>query len=213
MNDDDRLLELGRFFDGELPEPARSILACGLATDAEAVRHLDSLHCLRRLANYHDPAAGVTALAPRRRSASAWKRAAVAAAVLALVGWPKAPGLRPVPEAPTTARVEAPQTAGANEPAATSSEVAWHRWANASSRRPEPAARALWHSELASSSRRGRRPRLEVLALELANSDAEGASRLQRDAVARRGGPWGRPRPDRADPRPRGPSPLGPDTE
>ena len=207
MIDEERLLELNRFFDGELPEPARSILARGLAYDAEAIHHLDALHRLRRLANRHDPASGVTTLGPwRRRRGVSWRKAAVAAAVVALIGWPKSPGHPDRPPQPVgdveVATAERPESPGP------SPEVALHRWSNSEARRPEPAARALWQS-----SRRARRPGLEVLALEMANAPPGAADRLQRDALSRRPGPYPRPRSERPDSRPHDHPAHGPEAE
>ncbi len=212
MNDH-RRRELGRFFDGELPEPARSALARSLAADAEAIGYLDALHRLRGLANRHDPS---DREASRRwRQALLWRRVTAAAGVFLLFGWATIPSTteRPVPEpvvaVPTVPRpavtaVQAPSPAQATLPApateGASTRVALHRWANQATRRPEPAALALWRYGRAEK-RRGRAG-VEILTLELVNAPPGTSGRLQREALARQSGPWTRPRPERAEPRP-----------
>jgi hypothetical protein len=180
MNDKRKLL-LERYFDGELPAEARDALHRELAGDPAASRHLDQLGVLRKLARAHDPTA--------RRRRSGWFVAAGALAASLLLIVLSAPRIRPAVRGPASSSAESPEAISvAVRPTAVPSsaaiplEVELIRLANAPSRGPEGAARAVLSRVPGSPSQR-RPASQEILALELANGSPRAPLALPRAAA------------------------------
>lgn len=170
MNDE-RRLELERYFDEELPPDRRAEVARLLAGDDEARRHLLRLSRLRALARAHRIEAGRGVARPPRRRWSAAARAAaaaLAASVAAVVLWPAPPALD-VPAVPDPAPAPVAARPGSHP---SGREVEAYTWANEAERNPGAAANAI----LRSTRRAERRPAsAEILALNLANATPESA--------------------------------------
>lgn len=183
MNDD-RRLDLEQLFDQELPPVQADATLRSLADDPDAARHLARLDRLRSLAQNHDPAAKIAPrpvvmpLAPRSRR---FALPALAAAALLLLAIPLI-RLGNAPSAPAIVVHPTPSVSIATAPAAPRSlsgpslEVGFYRWANASTRDNQEAARVVL-SRVSPSRRSSAR---EVLALELANASPGAMERVKK---------------------------------
>jgi hypothetical protein len=169
---DERRLELERYFDGELHLDRHAEIARLVSEDGETRLYLRRLARLRDLARSHELAAGrpasrvLTPPPPRSRAprGPVVAAAALAAGVALMVVW----RIRTAPEGPgaATSVAPAPIVVPFERPASIP-EVELYTWANRSRRRPEAAASAI----LFSGARSGKRPAAaEVLALDLANA-------------------------------------------
>ena len=183
MNDD-RRLDLERYFDRELSPAQSADILHSLGDDPDASRHLARLARLRVLAQNHDPAAAIAprpvvlSLALRKRSAAA---PLIAAAALLLLSIPLS-RLWIAPSSPTIIAPTHPSVSIAAAPTAPrplsnpSLEVGFYRWSNASTRDNEEAARVVL-SRVSHSRRSSAR---EVLALELANASPGAMDRVKK---------------------------------
>jgi len=201
MNDDDRL-ELERYFDGELPINQHARVIRVLADDHEAQAHLNQLTKLRALARCHDlaksqrshPVSIPRSSRERQVRASVFATAALAASLVAIVGW----RVSITPVQSTVRRSFVVNTLTPVPPGRSgiiqSREVALYTWANTMERRPEPIATALLSGQMRT---RKRSTGVEILALDLANSSAERAARLEPLALLRKATPGGRSRSER----------------
>jgi len=201
MNDKARL-ELERYLDDELPAGRQAVVARLLSLDHEARVYLDRLARLRDLARRHDPAAahpGVRAVIPlpsrpRRHSPWAIAAAAVVASGLATIVWRN----RPTPEAAVARNAAAvaspPQVALTSSPLIRTQDVALYTWANTAQRRPEPAVSALLRIRTRSEKRSAA---LEILAIDLANANAQVAGKLEPLALLHKPVPGGHGRNER----------------
>ena len=196
MNDELRL-ELERYLDGELPADRHASCDRRLSEDDEARRYLAQLDGLRVLARRHALTSSndVSHRSQPRRLGPWAIRSAVAAAcaVAVLVGITNLIGHAPtVPNSVMlSSRI---QSRSKSDLAIQTREITFYTWANTAERRPEPVASAL----LLARSRSGKRsPKVEILALELANAPDIVAAKLGPLAMVHKSLPGGRSRSER----------------
>ena len=195
---------LEQYFDGELDRQDVAELERVMAEDPQAMRYLNHLGLLRRVARKHDPAGEVATVAPARRVPSAassstrparpWRRArllaacSLAAGILGLLliyrdrsvlvdGTPRPAAPRIWSERTSTpiGRVARPRTNPA--PASDPLEIELIRWANSTPRGRASVARVFLARTAAPHRRSNAR---EILAIELANAESGDLQRLSR---------------------------------
>ncbi len=195
MNDELRFT-LEQYFDGELPATRHAETADLAAESEDAQRYLDRLAVLRGLARRHRP--GVAWRGSRRGLAVVAAGVLAAAAGLAAILVLSRPSQRS-PSGAVLSRpseIKAPALASrrhllASGPRLAGPEIALYQWANCGSDRADPAMSAL----VLARTRPGKRPpSVEMLAIELANTNPDRAARLEPLAFLKQPGPGGRSR-------------------
>jgi hypothetical protein len=187
---DERKLELERYFDGELPELHRCRIERELASDITAARYVDQLRLLRELAVRHDPSMKVPIAAER---SPVWRQSAVrrlwivrTAAVLtavaagAIVGFVSWQGRNANPREMVPVKNAVVSTNGGatehTEPLSASDnsfvqlELDARRFTWANGQAPSPAAAARAVLERGSRRQQPTAAGVEILAIELANA-------------------------------------------
>jgi anti-sigma factor RsiW len=210
VNDEYRL-DLGRYFDGELPEAERERVERQLTADPAAMRYVEQLRLLRRLADRHDPSSGSRSagpidVRPWQRAAAwrphAWRVSAAAAAAAAIIGlvWyansprklqhttPKVSSASAnvekssKPIEPSGSGSAAPGAAPHVAPPSLELDAQRFAWANGELTSPSAAARVVLDARPRHGSRSSN---VEILAIELAHAPPHTMHQVARMVVAR----------------------------